>query len=62
MLLWEWQLKLMHTVLFSKYLEWGNSNDLSPEHYYGTGPAHFLALLDIPSGMPIQVQMTDDRS
>ena len=40
---WEWQLKLMHTTLFSQYVEWGSSTGLSPAHYYGTTPGHFLA-------------------
>ena len=42
LLTWEWQSKLMQTVLFSQYIAWGNSTTLSPAHYYGTTPGHFL--------------------
>ena len=43
---WEWQLKLMQTVLFSKYIEWGSSTDSNPAHYRDT-PGHFLANLNV---------------
>ena len=45
-LLWEWQSKLIQTIIFSKYLQHGRSKGLDPKYFSYQSPLHFLDLLN----------------